>query len=347
MQTTVTKGQANHAGKVLCGGTASPDKLKEAETVLAAWRSRHAAPLAAVYGLLKSLSGADKARPAALAACRLKRMPSIIDKLKRSPAMQAGRMQDIGGVRIIVDTIQEVYALHHALAEDKDIGPLLVLPPKDYIARPKPDGYRSLHQILRCVNDDPPESGSLRIEVQIRTRLQHAWATAVETLGELEGASFKTGEGTETAKRFFQTASALFALDEGQPLPPSCAGLPPKDLVREFEELDIRLGASAKLKAAGLKQLPQTDGFQKSSMHLLVLDVSRKGAPQLSVQGYDDLAAANAAYSRLESQTRDDPSVYVLLMAADIARLQQAYPNYCLDASIFLENSSVVCSKHS
>ena len=190
-QETVTKGQVNRAGKVLRDGNAPAEMLDEAMNVLAAWRNMHTAPAADISRLLGKYTSPKGQWPEALVSRRMKRMPSIIGKLRRFPEMQAARMQDIGGVRVIADTIQDVYGLYHAIADNKKLRQLMALPPYDYIASPQRDGYRSLHQVFCNKRAKHPEANGLRIELQIRTRLQHAWATAVETLGAIEKASSK------------------------------------------------------------------------------------------------------------------------------------------------------------
>lgn len=347
-QAIVTKGQVNRAGKVLRDANAPSEVLDEARKVLATWRNMHMTPLANINMLLRKYTSTKSQWPTALVSRRMKRMPSIIGKLRRFPEMQASRMQDIGGVRVIVDTIQDVYALYRALADNKKSKQILELPPNDYIARPKTDGYRSLHQVFRYASEKHPEANGLRIELQIRTRLQHAWATAVETLGAIEKASFKTGEGNDTVKRYFQVASALFSLDEGQPVTESCKGISHKELVREFEALDARLEATAKLRTLAVRQLPKITGRKrKSGLLLLVLNVSPDGDSRLEVQMYDNLPMAEMAYSGIELLNKNNPAVYVLLMNTNnVSKLQQAYPNYYLDASLFLKNIRRVCEKY-
>lgn len=347
-QATVTKGQVNRAGKVLRDDNAPPEELIEARKVLATWRNMHISPSADISTLLGAYTGTKSQWPTALVSRRMKRMPSIVGKLRRFPEMQASRMQDIGGVRVIVDTIQDVYTMYNAVSENKKSRQILELPPNDYIARPKTDGYRSLHQVFRYVSDKHPETNGLRIELQIRTRLQHAWATAVETLGAIEKSSFKTGEGNNAVKRYFQVASALFSLDEGQPVTEPCKGISHKELVREFEVLDKRLEATAKLKTLAVRQLPKITGKdRKSGLLLLVLTVSPNGDSQLEVQRCDNLPVAEMAYSGIELLNKDNPAVYVLLMNTNnVSKLQQAYPNYYLDASLFLENIKRVCEKY-
>jgi hypothetical protein len=56
-----------------------------------------------------------------------------------------------------------------------------VYPMGNYIEKPKPDGYRGVHLIIKYRSTAKREYKDQNIEVQIRSRLQHAWATAVET----------------------------------------------------------------------------------------------------------------------------------------------------------------------
>src|SRR5690606_27307562 len=75
----------------------------------------------------------------------------------------------------------------------------------DYINDPKLDGYRS-HHIVFCFNakGDRAEYDGRRIELQIRTQLQHAWATAVEAVGLFRDEDMKAGEGDENWLRLFK-----------------------------------------------------------------------------------------------------------------------------------------------
>src|SRR5690606_10212353 len=86
---------------------------------------------------------------------------------------------------------------------------------KNYIDEPKKDGYRSIHLIYRYENDIAPEYRGLSIELQLRTRLQHAWATAVETMGTFLGQALKSGQGEAEWRGFFTIAGAAIAIVEG------------------------------------------------------------------------------------------------------------------------------------
>ena len=182
-------------GRIVRAPDVPSDKLEEARSIRTAWRTMHALPLAYTHMLLKRYICHDSLWPTALVSARMKRMPSIIGKLRRFPHMQASRMQDIGGVRVIVDTVQDVYDLYDAVSGSGKVRQIPELPPSDYIANPKPDGYRSLHLVFRHANTRHPESNGLRVELQIRL-LQHAWATAVETLGQSSARPSRPGRET-------------------------------------------------------------------------------------------------------------------------------------------------------
>ena len=91
---------------------------------------------------------------------------------------------------------------------------------KDYIANPKDDGYRSVHLIYQYKNNRAPDYEDLSIELQLRTRRQHAWATAVETMGTFLGQALKSGRGDSQWRDFFTKASAALAtIERTAPVP--------------------------------------------------------------------------------------------------------------------------------
>src|SRR4029450_309960 len=46
----------------------------------------------------------------------------------------------------------------------------------DYIAKPKPEGYRAIHMILAIPIKVDKDEATVHCEIQIRSRLQHTWA---------------------------------------------------------------------------------------------------------------------------------------------------------------------------
>lgn len=164
-------------------------------------------------------------------------------------------MQDIRGLRVIVDSVDDVRAIHARLMRSSEsYGPYKPASRgNDYIAEPKPDGYRSIHQVFRLDPEHEEDAWcELLVEVQIRTRIQHAWATAVETLGAMEATAFKLGEGETDLKRFLFLASGLLSIIEGEPVAQVLRDMPPRAIVEEFLALEARLGVFERLEASSL-----------------------------------------------------------------------------------------------
>jgi putative GTP pyrophosphokinase len=116
----------------------------------------------------------------------------MILKLKRFSGMQLARMQDIGRLRAVVNTVSQAGKLETAYRTASFQHELLTV--KSYIDHPKEDGYRRIHLIYRYRNSRAREYDALSLEIQMRTKLQHAWATAVETMGTFLGQALKSGE---------------------------------------------------------------------------------------------------------------------------------------------------------
>lgn len=132
---------------------------------------------------------------------RLKRMPTILDKLLREPTMQLATMQDIGGCRAVLSSVNEVRRVQKRLAKNR--------PPvrtSDYIIDPRASGYRGVHVIV--------DYDDRLIEVQLRTRVMHEWAITVERLSGRLHVDLKGGEGPPTVLALLQVISTAMAAEE-------------------------------------------------------------------------------------------------------------------------------------
>jgi ppGpp synthetase/RelA/SpoT-type nucleotidyltranferase len=173
-----SKGAIDRAGAALAKAE-NPAEIGNADlAVINNWRACHAYPLHAVKMTLRQR--AKIVSHHALIAQRLKRLPSIAIKLKHNPAMKLSQMQDIGGCRAIMPSMKELRKLIAAYEKSKSKNPRTGRPVQhdydDYLLNPKPDGYRSYHLIFKYqtnYKDKKPFEGQ-RIEIQIRTQLQHA-----------------------------------------------------------------------------------------------------------------------------------------------------------------------------
>lgn len=110
---------------------------------------------------------------------RVKTPRSIIQKLKRrgfpiSLQSMMSNLNDIGGIRVICPFIEDIYTVADMLMRQDD---LTLVERKDYIANPKPNGYRSLHLILEVPIFLSTRTQPVRIELQLRTIAMDFWAS--------------------------------------------------------------------------------------------------------------------------------------------------------------------------
>jgi putative GTP pyrophosphokinase len=203
-----TKSQVNKAGKLLrrwgTGELTDEGEYRSALAVLLAFRAVHKDPLAKASMGLRSMVRTEGYRVEV--SQRLKRVPTIIDKLGREPTMQLATMQDIGGCRAVLASIDEVRRVQKRLAKNRP--PLRV---NDYIQSSRESGYRGVHVIVSY--DDRA------IEVQLRTRVMHEWAITVERLSGRLQEDLKSSRGPEPLLDLLAAISEAMALEEaGEPV---------------------------------------------------------------------------------------------------------------------------------
>lgn len=296
-----------------------------AKTVLDSWRACHVQPLDKFHTSL--INRVDEIDAFALVSQRLKRTPSILSKLTRNPKMMLSRMQDIGGIRVVVKNMQkvrEVEKLYKKGVEDFSVAK----GGKDYINYPKKSGYRSVHQIFVC-----PDGFS--IELQVRTQLQHAWATAVETMGTFLNHSLKSSEGPDKWLDFFALASSAFAIIESTPRIPQFEALSDQETFEELLKQEKSLDVIKKLSGFRVVARQIKDDNASGHYHLITLDLDKRMA---NIKSYElkDIEHANIDYSLKEAEAHAGRNIQVVLVTSEsIKTLKKAYPSYFLDAELF------------
>ncbi|SNS49388.1 putative GTP pyrophosphokinase [Micrococcales bacterium KH10] len=110
---------------------------------------------------------------------RLKSPGSVLDKVERKgcdATFKAIRdtILDIAGVRIVCSFVPDIYQVLDALQKQDD---LTIIDVKDYIANPKPNGYRSLHMIVSVPVFLSSGTVPVTVEIQIRTIAMDFWAS--------------------------------------------------------------------------------------------------------------------------------------------------------------------------
>ncbi len=344
-----TKGQVDRAGEALIALGKEDPAREDAIAVVDNWRSCHAYPLQVIKMTL--LHRAKKINSKALIAQRMKRRPSIEIKLLDNPNMKLSQMQDIGGCRAVLQNVTEVkrlvaaYKEFHAKSgkgQSKSRSSWDGSDVFDYIKRPKPDGYRSVHLIFRFQSPSPEKKvfNGQRIEIQIRSKLQHAWATAVETAQLFTGQALKARvkNANEDWLRFFALTSAAFARREKSAQVP---GTPENkdDLCRELKAIVDRENIiTCLLGWNNTIQFIEEKAGRDAQAHafLMVLDPAKTTLRVWSFSK-DQLAKAEAQYKQQEKETESDPRIQVVLVSVDSVRaLPKAYPNYYVDTKDFV-----------
>ena len=317
-------------------------EYEEALKIINTWRMCHAYPIRTFQSTLRKKVNIYN-QP--IVAQRLKRLSTIIDKLDRYPGMELSRMNDIGGVRGVVKTISEVRELQQQY-KDKTRFTHILSDEDDYISNPKPDGYRGVHLVFKYNNtlakkSDAYKYEGLLVELQLRTKLQHEWATAVETIGFIRGEALKSQIGDKEWLRFFSLISSAFAYMEGSPLVPGHESLSVVDTVKEIAQLAKKLNAVDYITgftfAAKIIQSSKRGGYYK----LIILNIKEK---TVTIRSYseDNLKGAARGYAAVESEIAKGADIEaVLVSVGTLKSLKLAYPNYFLDIKPFTEKIKV------
>jgi len=333
-----SKTKVNKAGKLLLREDYSMREFLWAYDVVNNWRSSHSYPVNTFQATLRhKLKTIDKA---SLVAQRLKRMPSIISKLRRLSSMKLARMQDIGGLRAVVTNIKKVRELEENYRTSKFKHDLIST--KDYISNPKESGYRSIHLVYRYGNDKAPEYNGMHIELQIRSKLQHCWATAVETMGTFLDDALKSSEGPQEWLDFFSLSGCAFAFLENTPPVPGYEGRNKTEIFAETLKEAERLCIYDRLQAFSLVAKEIHIEKKQGSYHLIKLDLDEKF---VSIQTYPRkyLETANKEYAKYEKRISMGENLQVVLVSTgSVDDLRRAYPNYFLDTREFINQLRII-----
>ena len=334
-----SRAKVNAAGAALIDN-APPEAQRDALAVVNNWRAAHGLPLAALHETLREQTQAFGER--ALTAQRLKRLSSILAKLRRTPTMQLARMHDIGGCRAVLPTVEDVVALTGACAETM---PRQELRRRyDYLAKPRASGYRGVHLVYAYApegsSDATGNHAGLLIEMQLRSRLQHAWATAVETVDAFSGQALKSSEGSAAWLRFFALMGSVIATAEGLPPVPGTPDDGPA-LRQELKQCAAQLDAASHLQAYSrmLNALPGAVRNGRARYFHIYLEVLGGEAAQLRWNEYaeEELDEAIRAYEDVERAIHRFSGAQTVLVRVDsVDTLRRAYPNYFADTALFL-----------
>ena len=332
-----TKGEIDRAAAALlpwwAGPAPPPDNLGFLWRVVQNWRMSHGLPLNVFQACLRSR--AKRVDEEIIVAQRMKRMASALYKLHREPTMKLSQMQDLGGCRAILPDVGGVDALYGMYRGDEPLFDFeSSLKCYDYIRKPKDDGYRGIHIVGRYrarVQSREAWNGQ-RIEIQLRSRLQHAFATTVETVTTFTREPLKFGAGPVKWRRFFSLMGSALAIREMTQL---VADTPTNEteLIKELRDSIKALKVRQRLKAwtSTLRTLPRKN-IQGFKWLLLILNLRDN---TIKVRGFASRREASEVIAEIEQAKNSDLDA-VLVWVKSVDDLRAAYPNYYADTREFI-----------
>ena len=301
--------------------------------VIEEWRAAHRSVLNTFQAILRNRTRDSKIT----VAQRHKRRSTIFDKLMRFPEMQLARMDDVAGCRLIFQDIASLIKFranfhkarfHHKRKNESN--------KYNYIESPKNTGYRGIHDVYSY--DVNSEIGKhlkgLLVEIQYRTTVQHAWATAVEVIGFITENQPKFEKGDDRYNQAMALASEILARayeDEKGPFPEKSD----IKVVQEFLALDAELSLLNMLR--GLNTASTEVSENRNS--ILIFHESS----ELEVRTYRSATEALAELFELEKEL---PGTDIVLVKADTSEeVRFAFKNYFSDARDFIRLVEDGCQK--
>lgn len=324
-----SKSRVNRAGDAIRIGSPSEEDLR----VIEEWRAAHRAVLNTFQAILR-----NRTRGTNIAvAQRHKRKRTIFDKLQRLPSMRLARMDDVAGCRLIFRNVRDLYEFrdrfqrarfNHVRRNDLD--------KYDYIKTPKATGYRGIHDVYEydVQSDIGKALAGLYVEIQYRTLVQHAWATAVELIGFVTESQPKFQKGDKRYENAMALASEILARAFEDTTGPF-SELSDRELVRRFLALDKEIRLLRTLRGLNAADKAVTENRNA------ILMFSASG--DLEVQTYRDATDAIRTLFELEKRHADRDIVLVRADTSDEVRL--AFRNYFSDARDFIKLIETGCAK--
>lgn len=328
-----SKNRVRTAGKRIAKVKAETGRLhwdvhlsREEHDVLENWRTSHGAVLNTAQAWLRRLE--KEQRP--VVGQRLKRYDTIVDKLATRRSRDLSTMNDIAGVRLIFRNEDELLQFRKKMGKSRarhrrthDLERF------DYIQTPKETGYRGVHDVFERqvgVSKEASAWNGLKFEVQLRTAVQHAWATAVEVYDGIQQARFKFEGSDSNAYRQFLLISEIFARvhENRESCLPFVSDI---KLVDECTVLERETGMLTMFRSLSVAQTH--DALRQNTI------LQRRTDGTLYVWPFRNFAQAVQAISEIEE--REETANAVLVAAKTPQHIREAFRNYFDDTSDFID----------
>jgi ppGpp synthetase/RelA/SpoT-type nucleotidyltranferase len=286
-------------------------------------RLSYKAVLSTVFNVLSEES--KKIRKSRVVTYRIKRIESIISKLNRFPNMELGKMVDIAGCRCIVDSIQDIYQIAELLEKRLDIIKI-----KDYISNSPSDddGYAALHLYVKCKEDNKKP-----VEIQIRTKDQHNWATFVEIIDVVYGTKIKEGQRSPELQRFCYLLSNVNGLTSNSLL----------EIITIEKDYNIYSMLSSVFNQNNIQTRKNWLNIEgKTGHNFFIIEVDKN--KRTHIESFSDFEVAEAVYLKRFNNEKTN-IVLTHLEAPSYKQISIAYSNYILSMHKFQEDLCEIAKK--
>lgn len=326
-----TNSQVAHAGDMVRKGRIT----EHCEKIIENWRSSHNHVLNTWWVIL--FHRIQKLKVNATAGQRLKRRSTIYDKLTNRPempGMSLRRMYDIAGCRVVFDNEEDLYFFRESiLTESRFKHKYMKQYHKDYIRFPKDSGYRGVHDIFSYKSDvgRPEKWNGLYVEIQYRTKYQHAWATAVEVADIIKKSRTKFSDKTDAKQNeFFKYASEIIArVYENRT---SCfPNLSDQEVVDKFTQINNKIQLLELLHSVNSNNLDFKDKNKKA---IILRLISNGTSVSVESEAFKSTSEANSRLYELEKEFPEDN--IVLVKADNINDIKNIFRNYFTDSKAFV-----------
>lgn len=251
---------------------------------------------------------------------RIKRIESIIGKLKRMPDTELDRLIDIAGCRCILSTNEQVYRLLKKLRDNPKI---YIKKEIDYIESPQPEGYKSIHLYISLLDGD----GKL-VEVQLRNQEQHNWATLVEITDFVFETKLKEYKEPDDLLEFHR----LLSISEPDLTPREKKKIfdtiKERNYINRINEVFVRNYIDVR------KQWVQLQYNSKNNFYLI--EAKRNESTQ--IDSYNSFVEAENAYFERFQQNSNSNIVLTNIPHATYEQISIAYSNYMLSTHAFSDD---------
>ncbi len=291
-------------------GLLSPECLY----MLEAYRVSYKDAVSYVYNRLYSF--AQRVNEESIVAYRIKRIESIITKLHYRPEMMLDRMGDIAGCRCILNSEYELNKVLNLLKSN-----LIVTSIKDRISTPKSSGYRSLHVFIKNPEDEKI------VEVQLRTKYHHNWATLVEITDLLYDERIKNGTPRTELGRLH------FLLSKQEDL----SDCEREEIIRILQEYEYFEKLSSVFTSNYLLVREQWLNIESAKNHsFFLIEATTQGIPK--IDSYSTFVEAETEYFNRFNRNDSSNRVLTHLPRVTFKKISLAYSNYLLTYHRFVDD---------